>query len=238
MELIERCKRAIAENRCLGCTGLAEKDWIPPKKCPYLPSAEESIKQIKLNLRNGEKMKYEDMLNTITLGDSYELIKYIPDNSIDLIVTDPPYEIITSGAGILKDRKTRFLDNIENKFADGINEKILDEFCRVMKKTNIYIWCSRTQVKKYLDYFLKKVEIYDILIWHKTNPVPTINGTYLSDKEYCLFFRDKKATFKLGTVESKRTVWTTKCNVDDKKKIQTSNNKTITNYKKSYRKFK
>lgn len=32
-------------------------------------------------------MKYEDMLNTITLGDSYELIKNIPDNSIDLIVT-------------------------------------------------------------------------------------------------------------------------------------------------------
>ncbi len=165
-------------------------------------------------------MKYEDMLNTITLGDSYELIKNIPDNSIDLIVTDPPYEIITSGAGILKDRKTRFLDNIENKFADGINEKILDEFCRVMKKINIYIWCSRTQVKKYLDYFLKKVDIYDILIWHKTNPVPTINGTYLSDKEYCLFFRDKNATFKLGTVESKRTVWTTKCNVDDKKKYR------------------
>lgn len=40
-------------------------------------------------------MKYEDMLNTITLGDSYELIKNIPDNSIDLIVTDPPYEYTT-----------------------------------------------------------------------------------------------------------------------------------------------
>ena len=63
MELIENCKRAIAENRCLGCVGLAEKDWIPPKKCPYLPSAEESIKQINLNLRNGEKMKYRSELD-------------------------------------------------------------------------------------------------------------------------------------------------------------------------------
>lgn len=34
---------------------------------------------------------FQDMLNTITLGNSYELIKEIPDNSIDLIVTDPPY---------------------------------------------------------------------------------------------------------------------------------------------------
>lgn len=49
-ELKEPCKSVIANNRCLGCVGLAEEDWIPPIKCPYLPSAEESIKQIKLNL--------------------------------------------------------------------------------------------------------------------------------------------------------------------------------------------
>lgn len=49
-ELIENCKKAIANNRCLGCVGLAEKDWTPPIKCPYLPSAEGSIEQIKLNL--------------------------------------------------------------------------------------------------------------------------------------------------------------------------------------------
>ena len=57
MELIENCKRAIAENRCLGCVGLAEKDWIPPKKCPYLPSAEESIAKIKENLGIQERIK-------------------------------------------------------------------------------------------------------------------------------------------------------------------------------------
>ena len=49
-------------------------------------------------------MKYEDMLNTITLGDSYELIKQIPDNSIDLIIIDPPYEIETEG-GIQQQEK-------------------------------------------------------------------------------------------------------------------------------------
>ena len=68
MELIENCKRAIAENRCLGCVGLAEKDWILPKKCPYLPSAEKSIKQIKLNLRNGEKMKYRFEIDKRLMG--------------------------------------------------------------------------------------------------------------------------------------------------------------------------
>lgn len=30
--------------------------------------------------------------NYIKLGDCYKLLKEIPNNSIDLIVTDPPYE--------------------------------------------------------------------------------------------------------------------------------------------------
>ena len=32
-----------------------------------------------------------DNINNIILGDCLELIKQIPDNSIDAIVTDPPY---------------------------------------------------------------------------------------------------------------------------------------------------
>ena len=35
-ELLERCKKAIEQNKCLGCVGLAEKDWIPPKQCKYI----------------------------------------------------------------------------------------------------------------------------------------------------------------------------------------------------------
>lgn len=49
-ELKEPCKSAIANKRCLGCVGLAEKDWKEPQKCPYLPTAEDTIKTIKENL--------------------------------------------------------------------------------------------------------------------------------------------------------------------------------------------
>ena len=38
-------------------------------------------------------MLFESMINTIMLGDSYKLIKDIPDNSIDLVIIDPPYRI-------------------------------------------------------------------------------------------------------------------------------------------------
>ena len=49
-ELQEPCKSAIANNKCIGCTGLGESDWKEPKECPYIPKAIDYIKQIKLNL--------------------------------------------------------------------------------------------------------------------------------------------------------------------------------------------
>lgn len=40
-------------------------------------------------------------MNSIKCGDCLELIKEIPDKSIDLIVTDPPYDIsATNGVGV------------------------------------------------------------------------------------------------------------------------------------------
>ena len=44
-------------------------------------------------------MKFEDMINTIQLGDCYELIKNIPDKSIDLCYVDVPYLMVSGGAG-------------------------------------------------------------------------------------------------------------------------------------------
>ena len=54
-ELKEPCKNAIANKRCMGCVGLAELDWKEPEKCPYLPTAQESINKIWSNLRGDKK---------------------------------------------------------------------------------------------------------------------------------------------------------------------------------------
>ena len=89
-------------------------------------------------------MNFEDMINTIQLGDCYELIKNIPDKSIDLVIIDPPYEI-TNGvhtSGFLKNRNE--LDTtkqiFEKKLEIGIKNDILNELIRIMKKINIYIY--------------------------------------------------------------------------------------------------
>lgn len=139
-------------------------------------------------------MKFENMINTITLGDSYKLIKEIPDKSIDLIVIDPPYEIKqTNGGGMLKRKNIRnMFEELEEEQLDiGINDEILKELLRLMKKPNIYIWCNKILIPKLIDFFVNKNKLkFDLIMWHKTNVMPLCGGNYLIDTEYCLYFRE------------------------------------------------
>lgn len=129
-------------------------------------------------------------LNVIYNEDCYEGIKKIPSKSIDLVYIDPPYDMETRGGGFHDIRD--YYDLIQDEgMADGISKALLDELCRVMKKINIYIYCSKNQLRQLFDYFDDKNCNIDLLVWHKTNPIPTVNNKYLSDLEYILFIRDK-----------------------------------------------
>ena len=167
-------------------------------------------------------------MKTILHGDCRELLKQIPSNSIDLIITDPPYEIVAGGAGGAFGADKRdyhkayaVLDCEKHApggiICSGFDFAILDELCRVMKKVNIYIWCSKLQVRKLLDYFEDRGCATDILTWHKTNPTPTCNNTYLSDTEYLIFARDKGVKV-YGSYHTKRKYYVTPTNKADKAK--------------------
>lgn len=161
----------------------------------------------------------EKWIQTIKIqqGDCLELMKDIPDKSVDLVVTDPPYEIATSGAGMYKQKDKQYVKEL-NGIKDGFDEKILDELCRVMKKINIYLWCSQKQILPLLKYFVEEKKCnYNIITWHKTNPVPACGNKYLTDTEYCLFFREKGVKI-YGEFKSKFTYYVTPLNQKDKKK--------------------
>ena len=134
-------------------------------------------------------------LNKIYNQDCLEGMKLIDDNSIDLIVTDPPYLIKNTTAGG-KSKLSKSIQGMNTKLekaqnlTEGITEKHLAEMLRVMKNINIYIWCNHKQIPQYLDFFVKtNGSNFDILIWNKTNPVPLFCNKYMTDKEYCLYFR-------------------------------------------------
>ena len=154
-------------------------------------------------------------LNKIYNEDCLEGMKKIPSKTIDLIVSDPPYIIDNSGGGIYaRDDKgyVKELDEIKS----GFDLKILDECCRVMKKINIYLWCSQKQIPLYLDYFVKEKGCnWNLITWHKTNPIPACGNKYLTDTEYSLFFREKGVRI-YGDTSTKGTYFVTPRNISEK----------------------
>lgn len=148
--------------------------------------------------------------------DCLEGLRSLPDKSIDLVVTDLPYEITTSDAGIYKQKDKQYVKEL-NSIKDGFDQQILDELCRVMKKINIYLWCSQKQILPLLKYFVEEKKCnYNIITWHKTNPVPACVNKYLTDTEYCLFFREKGVKI-YGEFKTKFTYYVTPLNQKDRK---------------------
>lgn len=157
--------------------------------------------------------------NNIYLGDAYELIKSVPDKSVDLIITDPPYDIQgIHGSGIMKSRKKgNFSREIEENGLDkGMDFSILDEFVRVLKKINVYIWCNKTMILPLLKYFVEGKQCnYEMIIWTKDSPIPFCGTHYLVDKEYCLYFWEQGATIDIP-FERGKTIYFTAKNIADK----------------------
>lgn len=157
---------------------------------------------------------FEEMINTIQLGDCYELIKQIPDKSIDCIYTDIPYKATFSGGGTLKHKLGKYTKEQVENFSNGIDYAILDDFIRVMKKINCFIWCSKSQILDIMTYFSKYDVDMNILTWTKPNPIPFGNSIWLSDIEYCLHFY-KDAGYNKGW-ENKKKNYTSPINSSDK----------------------
>lgn len=85
-----------------------------------------------------------------------------------------------------------------------------------MKKINIYLWCSQKQIPLYLDYFVKKKGCnWNLITWHKTNPIPACGNKYITDTEYCLFFREKGVRI-YGDTSTKGTYFITPLNTSEK----------------------
>lgn len=158
-------------------------------------------------------------LDEIVLGDAYELIEKIPDKSVDCIVTDPPYLynnakwFSNNTYGKLKPKSECGEDALINQIdedglRDGVSEKMLDEWCRILKKINVFVFCNKWQLYDYLDYFVKRKKCkFEILVWAKTNPVPLAHGAYVHDKELILNFWESGAPRNVEGMRLGKTIY-------------------------------
>lgn len=148
-------------------------------------------------------MKYD----YIEQGNCLELMKDIPDGSIDLILTDIPYDEVN--------RKSNGLRKLDKEVADIITfdlNTFLNETFRVCKGT-IIIFCGQSQLSEIKNYFQnhqnKGKGTVRQLIWEKTNPSP-MNGQYiyLSGVENAIWFKKRGGVFK---AKCKNTVFKYPC---------------------------
>lgn len=139
----------------------------------------------------------------IECGDCLKLMKFLPDNSVNLTLTDIPYDGVNRASNGL-----RVLDKSKADIITFNLNEFLEEVYRVTKGT-IIIFCGKNQLSKIFDYFKVKDGTVRQLIWKKTNPSP-INGKhiYLSGIENAIWFKKRGSVFN---AHCKNTVFEYPC---------------------------
>ena len=123
-------------------------------------------------------------------------MKGIPDESVDLIITDPPYKTTSRGSsggtgGILKEeinKRGKVFKHNDIEFNEW-----LPELYRVLKYTgHAYIMSNNKNLKNMLiEIENVGFNIYKTLIWAKNSPIT--NMYYMDSHEYIIFCRKGKA---------------------------------------------
>ena len=133
--------------------------------------------------------------NIIYNKDCMEIFKELPNESIDLIVTDPPYPVTLRGNS----------GNAGGMFLKDINKKGLvfehnnihcsqyaPAFFRVLKNgSHLYVMTNHINLIEMLNEFTKVgFHFIKSLIWDKQNKI--MGRFYMSQFEYILFFRKRQ----------------------------------------------
>ncbi len=144
-------------------------------------------------------MKNPNWRKCVLRGDSKDIIKRIPDNSIDFIFTDPPYNLGQHSTGNipLLGRSAMNNDVAEWDMIDFNPEEWVDEFVRILKPTgNLFIFTSYNQLGRWYNCLDHRFDTSNFMIWHKTNPAPKIfKAGFLNSCEMIFTCWNKKHTW-------------------------------------------
>lgn len=146
-------------------------------------------------------------INNIYNDDCMNIMQYMSENSVNLTLTDIPYNEVN--------RADNGLRTLSKGRADELTFDIdifLEELYRVTSGT-IIIFCGKQQVSNIHKFFQEKQDKHQgtvrQLIWEKSNPSP-MNGQhiYLSGIENAVWFKKRGSTFN---AHCKNTVFKYPC---------------------------
>jgi DNA modification methylase len=138
-------------------------------------------------------------INTIQLGDCIELLKQLPDNSVDLIFADPPYNLQLNGE-LYRPNQTKVdavndeWDKFDSKEEyDTFTETWMKECHRILKNTGSF-WVIGTYHNIFrVGTILQNTGFWILndVIWVKPNPMPNFHGTRFNNAHETLIWATK-----------------------------------------------
>jgi modification methylase len=142
--------------------------------------------------------------NKIVLGDCIEVLNQMPEESVDLIFADPPYNLQLAGE-LLRPNNSKVMgvDNDWDQFNsfkdyDEFSKKWLKACQRVLKQTGS-LWV----IGSYHNIFRIGSVLQDLgfwilndIIWRKTNPMPNFRGRRFTNAHETLIWCGKNSSAK------------------------------------------
>lgn len=129
-------------------------------------------------------------------GDCLKYIKDIKSESVDLVVTDVPYKVISGGKPKHKGQPSGILSKNDGKIFENNDIKpseYMSELYRVLKEeTHCYIFINFINLQEMMVEAEKAgFKLHTLLVWKKNNKTPS--RWYMKNQEYILFMRKGKA---------------------------------------------
>jgi site-specific DNA-methyltransferase (adenine-specific) len=149
-------------------------------------------------------------------GDSQELLKCIPDNSVDLIFADPPYFLSNGGFSVHAGKRVSVNKGVWDS-SNGFDSDFIfqNSWIREVKrilKPNGTIWISGTYHSIYQCGYSLQINGYHILndvAWFKPNASPNLSCRYFTASHETLIWakKDKKVKHVFNYKAMKNGEW-------------------------------
>jgi site-specific DNA-methyltransferase (adenine-specific) len=119
-----------------------------------------------------EVIKNINISEKIKNGDSLEILKTLPDNSIDIVLTDPPYGIN------YKSNRSEYKNSITSRglLNDGKEDafNLLDKTCKILldkvaDNSHLYFFCSWSVFSSFESIIGQYFTIKTPIVWNKGN---------------------------------------------------------------------
>ena len=159
---------------------------------------------LNVNLLIGIKKDKMKTTHKIILGDALKVLKTIPDNSVDLVFADPPYNMSKkNGLGWAYSKHVTMQENWDMFSKEDyfkFNKKWLGECFRILKHGGS-LWVSGSfhniyQTGFIIQEFFPDIKINNSIIWFKPNAQPNITCRFFTERTEHLIWATKNGDNK------------------------------------------